>query len=561
MQQPSQSVPARGDLSLVIEVRLHDARYEAAGTWPPSPWRLFQALIAGAANGSSLADSNAEAFEWLQSLSPPAIAFPRAIRGETRLTAYVPNNNIESVGYNLRKIGEIRAAKETVAWHVASDSPLFYVWEIADRLVTPKSVEEILIIANKLYQLGRGTDMAWAHARTCNRSEAERLLSEFPGIVYRPTDFNNDGVTLAVPTSGSFASLRARFEAGITRFEPFGNKKSPKVVKNNLPRAIFREQSYNGHVELALFDLRSKGARADFEPWPLSRAAALVEAIRDAVAKRMKRTVPQNAMLVERHLIGRESTDPAARLRIIPIPSVGMRYTDASIRRVLIVRPPNCPLDTDDVRWAFTGLDLNLDYETGEVLGSVLPELLKAESDAMLRSYHAPKGSGFKRWQTITPAALPEKTARRRISPGRLADEAEWKSSKERLDEEERAAKCALEALRHADVNASVVGLRLQREPFSERGERAEAFAKGTRFEARRLWHVAIEFANPIAGPLVIGDGRFLGLGVMVAVDNPTKLETFKGAPWAGESRAAEAETDDEGDSDVDGGEGDDAEE
>lgn len=30
-----------------------------------------------------------------------------------------------------------------------------------------------------------------------------------------------------------------------------------------------------------------------------------------------------------------------------------------------------------------------------------------------------------------------------------------------------------------------------------------------------RLWHVEITFNAPIAGPLVIRDGRFLGLGAM----------------------------------------------
>jgi len=560
VQKTSQSVPACHERSLVIEVRLHDVRYEAAGSWPPSPWRLFQALLAGAANGSALADSHAEALEWLQSLSPPTIAVPGAVRGETRLTAYVPNNNIDSLGYNLGKIGEIRAAKETVVWHIVSDSSLFYVWEIEDRLAMPRSVEGVLRIANKLYQLGRGTDMAWAHARTCNRSEAELLLLEFQGSVYRPTDFNNDGVALAVPMPGSLASLRSRFEAGLMRFERLGQKNA-KVVKKNVPRAIFREQSYNADAELTCFDLRSKDGHADFDPWPLSRAAELVETIRDAASARMKRAIPQKAALIERYLIGRSSTDPAMRLRILPIPSVGMRYTDASIRRVLIVRPPNCPLVRGDVRWAFTGLDLNLDYETGEIVGSTRPQLLEAENDAMLRSYRTPKGLGCKRWHTITPAALPEKAMRRRINPAHLAENAEWKSAQERLDEEARAVNCVLASLRHAEVRTAIRGIRVQREPFIERGERAEAFAKGTRFEARRLWHVEIEFADPVTGPLAIGDGRFLGLGVMLAVDDPVKRDIHSVSAQSRDSSEPETEVYDDEDEDGEIDDDDDSEE
>jgi len=546
--------------ALILCVFFLNNRYEAEGSWPPSPGRLFQALLAGATCGSLLERRFECALAQIEALDPPSIAAPFARRGATR-TAYVPDNNMDSVLCDLSRVAEIRTSKKYTSEKIlATDEPLMYVWNLPNEWEKNVEADAICAMADKLYQLGRGTDMAWAHARTCNRSEAERLLSEFQGIVYRPTDSKDRSITLAVPTSGSLASLRDRFEAGGALFERIQLQKSSMVVKKSLPRAKFGEQAYNGESNLLLLELRST-ERAEFAPWPLSRAAQLVEAIRNAAAARMKRTVPQNAALIERYLIGRSSTDPATRLRIVPIPSVGMRYTDASIRRVLIIRPPNCPLVKGDVLWVFTGLDLNLDYETGEVLGSVLPHLLEAEGDAMLRSYHAPKGFGFKRWQTITPAALPEKVARRRISPGRIADEAEWKSAKERLDEEERAAKCVLAALRHAEVSTSVVELRLQREPFSERGERAEAFAKGTRFEARRLWHVSIEFAEPVAGPLAIGDGRFLGLGVMLAVDDPTKLETFDVAPRADESRAAEAETDDEGGSGVDGGEGDDAEE
>ena len=60
--------------------------------------------------------------------------------------------------------------------------------------------------------------------------------------------------------------------------------------------------------------------------------------------------------------------------------------------------------------------------------------------------------------------------------------------------------------------------IRVQREPFEANGERAETFAEGKRFSKHRLWHVEIEFHEGIPGPLVIGDGRFLGLGIMAPV-------------------------------------------
>jgi CRISPR-associated protein Csb2 len=60
-----------------------------------------------------------------------------------------------------------------------------------------------------------------------------------------------------------------------------------------------------------------------------------------------------------------------------------------------------------------------------------------------------------------------------------------------------------------------VQAVRLQREPFEGRGRRAEAFAPGTRFAKERLWHVEVAFTEPVFGPVLLGDGRYLGLGLM----------------------------------------------
>ncbi|MGA3125028.1 MAG: hypothetical protein ABSF69_30175, partial [Polyangiaceae bacterium] len=64
----------------------------------------------------------------------------------------------------------------------------------------------------------------------------------------------------------------------------------------------------------------------------------------------------------------------------------------------------------------------------------------------------------------------------------------------------------------------TAVAVAVRREPFEDRGTRAEAFADGTRFAKERLWHVEVELDRRLEGPLVIGDGRFLGLGVMAPV-------------------------------------------
>jgi CRISPR-associated protein Csb2 len=196
-----------------------------------------------------------------------------------------------------------------------------------------------------------------------------------------------------------------------------------------------------------------------------------------------------------------------ARVRIIPIPSIGMRYADRSIRRILVEVPSVCPLRADDVRWAFSGAEL-IDTETSEVRDTILAP---AEDESMLRHYAV--GASERVFRTVTPIVLPEGVKRRRIDPGRRAAKA--KDGSERAAEVAAAAGAVVQALRHADVRAPVEAIRVQREPFEAAGQRAEPFAERTRFAKERLWHVEIAFGAAVRGPLVIGDGRFLGLGIM----------------------------------------------
>jgi CRISPR-associated protein Csb2 len=131
----------------------------------------------------------------------------------------------------------------------------------------------------------------------------------------------------------------------------------------------------------------------------------------------------------------------------------------------------------------------------------------------MLEHYGMEDAPPARLWRSVTPVSLPERAARRRIEPRRMREEA--KGAAERLREQEAAEAAVHQALRHAEIDAPVQAIRVQREPFEAKGKRAEAFAPGTRFAKERLWHVEIAFAKPILGPLQIGDGRYLGLGLM----------------------------------------------
>ena len=494
---------------LVMTIRLLDTRYHGTPEWPPAPARVFQALVAGAARGDSLPADAARALAWLEALPPPVIAAPWARVGN-RIEMYVPNNDADTVGGDPDRISEIRVKKLVVPRLLEHDPVVMYAWPVApDTALDPA----ILDVAAELYQLGRGVDMAWAVAEWLDDDALGARLLEHRGTVHRPASSGSD--PLPCPAPGSLDSLVRRHRASLERIRVEGVGNAARTLFSQPPKPRFVPVGYASASQRWVYELRDAGDDAKRWPWPLARVVALIEGLRDAAAARLRDALPDEHGAIERAIVGRKADGRDAgpveqRVRIVPLPSIGHAEVDPAVRRVLVEVPSDCPLRATDVAWAFSGLAWT-DSATGE-LGPFV--LAVTESDTMLDHYRARHGT--RRWRSVVAAALPTGAQRRRIEPSRMRDQA--KPARERVAEEARAAHAVETALRHAGIGACALEVTVQREPFSRRGARAEAFASGTRFAKERLWHVAVELSAPIQGPLVIGDGRFLGLGVMAPV-------------------------------------------
>ena len=382
----------------------------------------------------------------------------------------------------------------------------------------------ICSLAENLYQLGRGIDMAWAWGELLEEQRLDELLTAHPGRVFRPSP-GKSAATLPSPCPGSLESLERRYRAYGERFRYVKDRKTLKVVFRQPPRPRFRPATYESAPSRAVYELRDATAEAAFAPWPLTRVSALVVRLRDGAVERLKQALPKRSAEIDRVLVGRKpdgtNDGPAEdRVRIMPLPSIGHVHADHEVRRVLVEVPPTCPLPVPDVHWAFSGLHV-ADAETGEIQAV----LTRTEDNALLRQYGLEEDRGHPAWRTVTPAALPEDARRRRIDPARKREEA--KAGDERAREQARAAVAVSQALRHAGVGANVEAIHVQREPFEGNGARAEPFAVGTRFAKERLWHVEIRFVEPVTGPLVIGDGRFLGLGLMAPLRKVQGVHVF----------------------------------
>lgn len=112
-----------------ILVRTTEGRYHGDGDDLPSPFRLFQALVAGAGISGPLDDQTRSALAWLEGLPDgPIIAAPRMVRGQS-VWMFMPNNDLDAKGGDVRRIGEIRLARKV--WRPRlfdANVPFIFAW-------------------------------------------------------------------------------------------------------------------------------------------------------------------------------------------------------------------------------------------------------------------------------------------------------------------------------------------------------------------------------------------------------------------------------------------------
>jgi CRISPR-associated protein Csb2 len=293
---------------------------------------------------------------------------------------------------------------------------LLYLWTFEETPEAQQYALRICAVAERLYQLGRGVDMAWACGAVLDDGEAAARLAAHHGPVHRPSR-RAGGRALAVPCEGSLASLIVRYrktgerlqtlyQSKPTAREP-GREVAAGKVFVQLPKPRFGQIAYDSPPVRLLYDLVG-----EMSSWRLDRVVELTRRVRDAAAKRLESTLPAQGTTIENIIIGRRDADEAdksARLRITPLPSIGHAHADHAIRRILVEIPPNCPLRADDVEWAFSGLEIigaEVDPATGEVRDRLL--LASAGERGMLAHYGIAPEASFQLWHTVTPAALPQ---------------------------------------------------------------------------------------------------------------------------------------------------------
>lgn len=552
-------------MTLTLQLELLGGRYVATayndrsrGEWPPHPARLFSALVEGWATGepgSEAGEQERMALIWLERQPPPRISASALSEVSERVaaTVFVPVNDIsvirdpESARSKLQEAtraaqaGAAKASKdvEKLAKKLAdetakatavpskiSDSDLSAATKLQPEQrarqprmfpsVTPGDPivaftwdgepEEALRaalqrLASRLTRLGHSSSMVFA-----------RLVDEAPVPQYVP---DPDGeIVLRTVERGQMDRLIAAHHQhqGVEsrvlpcRFERY--RDGAAAERRTLARSVFSD-------EWLVF------ARKDGPRLPSTSAVGLAHQLRRALFQ--GHGAPMSEALSGHQPDGTVTQGP--HVAIIPLPDVGGAYSHGGILGVALVPPRD--LSAEDRRSLLRAVGA-LERKYLERRGGAADDLpaislLLGESGELTLErvqWGEARQSGLRpgvwsrpaqTWATATPIALDR-------NPGDLHHEDPAKRAKAFAAAEESV----VESLRHIGltVPAHVEVLRSCVLPGTEKPRYFPRFPIAKDRPQRVLVHARIHFAEPVRGPLLLGAGRYAGLGLCRPVDD-----------------------------------------
>ena len=545
---------------LCITVRFLGGTFHGRGDrgepeWPPSPLRLFQALVATAAGGHVGGGllAAAPALRWLEVQEPPLVIAPTATVG-AKHRLYVPDNVGDLVagawsrGNSDADIANFRTEKDVRPTHVSgSQAAVGYVWELREeagiRTAFAAHREPLLAMADSTARVGWGIDLAAVHAAVISREE----LDAMPGRRWRPSREAAGGDKfLRVSVAGTLADLERRHAAFLARTA--GGRFAPVP-----PLAVFASQPYADDAApagapTAAFELLQPDASGYRFYDPARDGMRVAGMLRHAAAESaLGAALGWTEDDIRRTVLGHGETHSEAnahvpvngpRVAFLPLPSLETRSrrpgappTVGGIRRAVLAGSGGLGRDPlHALARLLSGQTLTEEKsQAADALLSRLPD-----SDPTVRRYVSRSAV----WTTVTPVILPghddRAGYRRRLFPcAETADGSgeaalpppgvrrEWLS---KLDA--RIDALLRKAIRQGGYNAELaqhVTLDWRGTGFLPGIVPAAYYQVPQKLRRFRRLHVRIEWRNAdgvpveVPGPVSLGGGRFVGLGLFCA--------------------------------------------
>lgn len=464
---------------LVAELELLHGTYRAdpegtahtskltTGEWPPSPARLFSALVAADGTGARCRHTDGSELLWLESLDPPRIeaSGAREVVDSPINPRYVVKEERLSANTTQEYVGRVAAQVRPGARVSPRDPVVRYVWTADPSLSLLGALQ---LRAARVGYLG------CADSPVRLRFEAPEDWDE-SGPAYRPS---RDGERpIAVVEAGMTERLDRHFQRWLEVGPNLRRSQSPglrRLAWYRPPEQSTDDDQSRPPVVWLVLDEAISGRRV----------LALTEALRGAILANFDRVVGAPPPVLHGHGFSGKGYDTA---RYLALPDVGGRHSDGRIHGLAVWLPAGTePWVVDGCRAALGG--------QRQLRGPGVNVAVRPWAGAQ-RPWSAHPDRWLNQPSRFWTSAFPvvHERSRRRVD----------------LDEVNRW--CA-----HAGLPAAV-SFRTARGPLVAGGaDLAPSEVNRPDRPARRYGHLELELATEVTGPIAVGSGRQFGLGLLV---------------------------------------------
>ncbi|MBI5593965.1 MAG: type I-U CRISPR-associated protein Cas5/Cas6 [Deltaproteobacteria bacterium] len=540
--------------SLVVTIRFLDALFHGRKDrgdpeWPPSPLRLFQAMVASTAQGRRIPEQAQSAFVWLERLtemSPPLIIAPPRVHPQPPgYCLSVPNNAMDIVARawcngNYSNSGDAnpathRTMKTVRPTHMLNCDSVHYLWRLPEKVTTAErsNVEYLVAAARTITCVGWGLDLVVGNGVLLDDGQCELLAGErwVPG-------FRGRAEGLRVPIAGTLTDLVTRYHGFLNRIGKDGFTPPPLVTAYD--KVVYHQGNQRVRLPIAAFTLLKPDV-VGFQAFDTTRWALTVSGMTRHAAKRAAQASRWPEARINAVIMGHGETVGAekhfsvgsSRFAYIPLPSIeargeGKAMVVGPVRRVLVTS-----FDTalyKEVAWtrqALSGQELfkeSREKKADEAKKSVAMLSLVPSSEKGVRPYLSSAVS----WATVTPVILPgfddPAHFRRRLKSMTDAEEQKrlLRHLSERIDGLIRKAIVQAGFPQMLADNAIVEWRKIGYWRGTEHTDKygvPNHLKKFPRYHVKLCWRD--ENQNPLSvhGPVCIGGGRFYGLGLFAPQD------------------------------------------
>lgn len=458
---------------LGIEAQLVTGRYDAAAAddrdaaeWPPHPARVFCSLVAGARG-----EADEQALRWLEQQPPPLVLASDQYEVLER-REYVVTNRREDKGGSQDHPARTNQLRSRLA-SVPVVPTVRLLWPMAT--AEPHVLESLRSLVQRVPYLGRSTSAVVLRVET-DLSDAARLNA------YESCELSEAESMLRVPYPGYFEALRGAHNSG----RPSWEVSRARGYRIALP-APARTDATSPSPYTDLVILRFVGVQPDGR-----LATRFTEALRRAVMSRVAEPLP-----VRLHGHG---ADGQPHVAFLALPDVGHEHADGHLLGLAVAVPSMTPPERSAI---MRGL-LSARDEAGSFTLRVphLGAVALRYQPGHVRPWGATPERwrrGAKLWVTATPVVL-DRYPRGTEIEADLARSCTWAGLPEPTSV----------AVNKEPLQPGAVRLRPHDLPAHVRG--------------RLFRHVALQFDRPVHGPVLLGAGRYLGVGLLSPADTAARL-------------------------------------